>query len=107
MGALLRLPVLSLSWAEIGEVVAGMHVWLAAADGRINYTDVDWRQPSALIIGSEAHGAGQRAHHISHEVINIPMAAESESLNAAVAASVILFEARRQKTADRITNNDK
>lgn len=106
MGALLRLPVLSLSWAEIGEIVAGMRVWLAAADGRTSYTDVDWRQPSALIIGSEAHGAGRQAHHIAHETISIPIAAQTESLNAAVAASVILFEARRQKTADKTMNNE-
>ncbi len=97
MGALLRLPVLSLSWAEIGEVVDGMAVWLAAANGRTAYTAVNWQQPSALIIGSEAHGAGQRAYEMAHETVTIPMAAETESLNAAVAASVILFEAQRQK----------
>lgn len=97
MGALLRLPVLSLSWAGIGEAVDGMAVWLAAADGRTVYSAVNWRQPSALIIGSEAHGAGRRAYEMAHETVSIPMAAETESLNAAVAAAVILFEARRQK----------
>jgi len=98
MGALLRLPVLPFSWKEIKQTVKGMNVWLAAADGRTPYTEINWQQPSTLIIGSEAHGAGQRAYEIAHNPVRIPMAAETESLNAAVAASVILFEARRQKT---------
>jgi TrmH family RNA methyltransferase len=97
MGALLRLPVLSLSWAEIGEAVEGMTVWLAAANGRTAYTAVNWQKPSALIIGSEAHGAGQLAKDIAHNTVSIPMASDTESLNAAVAAAIILFEARRQK----------
>lgn len=104
MGAHLRLPVLSLSWKEIEAVVAGMAVWLAAADGRTSYTEVDWRQPSALIIGSEARGAGQKAYTLAHETVSIPMAAETESLNAAVAAGIILFEARRQRKREQ--NNE-
>ena len=97
MGALVRLPVLSLPWPDIEQAVAGMAVWLAAADGRTSYTEVDWQQPSALIIGSEARGAGQQAYEIADGIITIPMAAETESLNAAVASAVILFEARRQR----------
>jgi TrmH family RNA methyltransferase len=97
MGALLRLPILSLSWPEIEEALSGMAVWLAAANGRTSYTEVNWRQPSALIIGSEAHGAGQGAYQIAQGVVSIPIAAETESLNAAVAAAVILFEARQQR----------
>jgi TrmH family RNA methyltransferase len=104
MGALLRLPVFSLSWQEIEQAVAGMAVWLAAADGRTSYTEVDWQQPSALIIGSEARGAGQQAYEIADGIITIPIAAETESLNAAVASAVILFEARRQRK--EIMNNE-
>jgi tRNA G18 (ribose-2'-O)-methylase SpoU len=100
MGALLRLPVLPLSWPEIEAVVEGMAVWLAAADGRTPYTEVDWQKPSALIIGSEARGAGEKAYGLAHEVVSIPMAAETESVNAAVAAGVILFEAMRQRRVD-------
>lgn len=98
MGALLRLPVLSLSWREIEQAVNGMAVWLAAADGQTTYTEVNWQQPSALIIGSEAHGAGQRAYDMAHETVRIPMSAATESLNAAVAAGIILFEALQQRT---------
>lgn len=97
MGAHLRLPILSCSWAEIEEQVAGMAVWVAAADGRTAYYDVNWQQPAALIIGSEARGAGQKAYNLAHEAVTIPMSAETESLNAAVAAGIILFEAMRQR----------
>jgi len=77
-----------------------MKVWLASAQGQITYTEVDWRKPSALIIGSEAIGAGAVAHHMANG-ISIPMAASTESLNAAVAAGIILFEAVRQRSLDR------
>lgn len=97
MGAHLRLPLRSASWSEIASLVTGMGVWLAAADGERRYTAVPWTQPSALIIGGEASGAGTRARHLTTETIAIPMHAATESLNAAVAAAVILFEAARQR----------
>jgi TrmH family RNA methyltransferase len=96
MGAHLRLPMQTASWAEIGEMVRGMHVWLAAAAGEKVYTAVNWIQPAALIIGGEASGAGQQAHQLATPIA-IPMHAATESLNAAVAAAVILFEAARQR----------
>jgi TrmH family RNA methyltransferase len=98
MGAHLRLPLLSLSWLEIEQHTAGTAVWLAAANGRIPHYAVDWRQPSTLIIGSEASGAGRKAANLAHNEVTIPMSAQTESLNAAVAAGIILFEARRQRT---------
>jgi TrmH family RNA methyltransferase len=97
MGALLRLPIYPLSWAEIQKVVRGMAIWVATVGGGTAYTAVNWKKPSALIIGSEAHGAGKEALKLAHGRVTIPMQAETESLNAALAASVILFEAKRQR----------
>jgi TrmH family RNA methyltransferase len=97
MGALLRLPLLSPSWPEIQQLTAGLAVWLAAAGGSLEYTAVDWRQPAALVIGSEASGVGPEALALGGRQVAVPMAASSESLNAAAAAAVILFEARRQR----------
>lgn len=97
MGALLRLPIQSCSWAEIADIVNGMVVWLAAIEGDAVYTAVDWQKPSALIIGSEAQGAGAEAQTVADGRVTIPMQAETESLNAAVAASVLMFEAKRQR----------
>jgi RNA methyltransferase, TrmH family len=74
-----------------------MNVYLAAANGDLPYTAADWTQPSALIVGSEASGASQDATQLAAKRISIPLSREVESLNAAVAASVILFEAKRQR----------
>lgn len=97
MGAHLRLPLHHAGWQEIGALVAGLAVWVAAADGETVYTAVNWCQPSALIIGSEAHGTQRQAESVATGKVRIPMHAATESLNAAVAASVILFEAARQR----------
>jgi RNA methyltransferase, TrmH family len=98
MGALLRLPLAGGSWAQIAESVKGLAIYLAAAAGERVYTAVDWRQPSALIIGSEASGAGRQARQLAQEHIAIPIKSHTESLNAAIASAVILFEAIRQRS---------
>ncbi len=97
MGAHFRLPVVEAAWAEIAGWVRGMAVYLAAADGDRIYTTIDWTRPSALIVGSEARGASEEAAQLATQRISIPLSHEVESLNAAVAASVILFEAKRQR----------
>jgi TrmH family RNA methyltransferase len=97
MGAHLRLPLLALSWPEIEQLVDGMAVWLAAADGHTPYAQVNWQQPSALIIGSEAAGAGQQASNLAQKTVYIPMHSQTESLNAAVATGILLFERLRQR----------
>lgn len=101
MGALLRLPVQSLAWDDITPHLTGRDVWLAAASAGTSYTAVDWRKPAALIIGSEAQGAGEEAELAASGRVTIPMAGETESLNAAVAAGIILFEAARQRAEGR------
>lgn len=97
MGAHLRLPVMDAGWDVIREAVHGCDVWLAAAGEGREYTAVDWARPAALIIGSEAHGAGDRARSLAKARITIPMASDVESLNAAIATAIILFEAVRQR----------
>jgi len=97
MGAHFRLPIKALSWPEIAGALTGVQILLADARAEQAYYQVDWRQPSALIIGGEAQGASQEARELAVTTIAIPMHGRTESLNAAVAASVILFEAARQR----------
>jgi TrmH family RNA methyltransferase len=103
MGAHLRLPLWHLSWPEIAAQVGGLQVWLADVAQGVAYTAVDWRQPSALIIGSEATGVGAEAvalvkgNPLANGRLTIPMQSDTESLNAAMATGVILFEAMRQR----------
>jgi RNA methyltransferase, TrmH family len=97
MGAHFRLPIVEAAWAEIVDRVTGMNIYLAAADGELGYTVADWTRPSALIVGSEASGASRNAAQLPTKRLSIPLSREVESLNAAVAASIILFEAKRQR----------
>ncbi|HSG18871.1 MAG TPA: RNA methyltransferase [Anaerolineae bacterium] len=98
MGALLRMPVLSHPWPTIQELTAGLAVWQADASGSMDYSQVDWRRPAALVVGSEARGIGAEARLLGGGSIAVPMAGQAESLNAAAAAAIILFEARRQRS---------
>lgn len=104
MGAHFRLPMtIAEGWPAIASLVTARSIWLADAAARRTYYDVDWTPPSTLIIGGEARGAGSEARRLSTDSIAIPMAGDAESLNAAVAASIILFEARRQRA--QVTQN--
>jgi TrmH family RNA methyltransferase len=98
MGAHFYLPIATgVSWSEMAETLEGRQILLAEAKGEKVYYEVDWTRPSVLIIGSETEGASQEAERIATERIVIPMEGKAESLNVAVAASVILFEATRQR----------
>lgn len=97
MGAHFRVPVAELDWNAIGEYCRGLAVFLADGSGDVTYHQADWTAAWALIIGSEAHGAGGEAERLALQHVAIPMAAATESLNAAAAAAVILFEAARQR----------
>jgi TrmH family RNA methyltransferase len=97
MGAHFRLPIEALSWPKIAAALVGVQILLADVRGEQAYYEVDWTRPSALIIGGEAYGASREAKELAAATITIPMHGGAESLNAAVAASVILFEAARQR----------
>jgi TrmH family RNA methyltransferase len=98
MGAHFHLPIRSASWEEIRATIAGATTWLAEAAGGIPYDTVDWRTDCVLIIGGEAEGAGPEAQALAAgRHVYIPMASGVESLNAAIAAGVLLFEAARQR----------
>jgi len=61
------------------------------------YAALDLTQPTVLIIGSEAHGLSPQARQLATRSIHISMYNGVESLNAAIAASIILFESVRQR----------
>jgi TrmH family RNA methyltransferase len=96
MGAHFRLPILSMSWDEIREATKDLQVFLADMDGQSCW-ETDFHQPLALIVGSEAEGASEQARKLANASVKIPMAGKTESLNAAVAGSVLMFEVMRQR----------
>jgi TrmH family RNA methyltransferase len=100
MGAHFRLPIHSMSWEEIGKSVAGLQVFVADMDGQSCW-DTDLSKPIVLIVGNEAEGASESAQKLANGKISIPMSGETESLNAGVAGSVLMFEVMRQRAVNR------
>lgn len=105
MGAHFRLPVYpDCDWPAIGQELrqAGMEqsrVFAAEAEAEIAYYTVDWTQAATLIVSNEAHGLSTQARRfVEHgTLISIPMSGGADSLNAAIASAIILFEAARQR----------
>ena len=101
-GAHIALPVTTeLSWSAIAERVLqhcqqSPQVLLAEAGGTALYYEQDLMRPFALIVGNEAHGPSQEARALATLTVSIPLANDVESLNAAMAAGIILYEAVRQ-----------
>jgi TrmH family RNA methyltransferase len=102
MGAHFRLSVIALDWVTLAQHIDAKPVWLADTAGKQAYDAVDWTVPSALIVGGETTGVSQEASGLATGTVAIPMAGETESLNAAMAATVILFEAARQRRAQAL-----
>jgi TrmH family RNA methyltransferase len=96
-GAHFHVPIIAAGWEALGQRLAGLALWLAEARSGEAYQNVDWRPPSALIIGSEAAGPSAAARQLRPGLVSIPMSGQAESLNAAVAAGVLMFEAARQR----------
>ena len=102
MGAHFRLPLATgVAWSELQPWLRGYQLLLAVPRGGTPHDRVDWTQSSVLVIGGEAAGAGREVEALIPKptLVSIGMADWVESLNAAAAAAVILFEARRQWTA--------
>ena len=99
MGAILNLPVFS----DVGpaELVvlkeAGFALVSTDVGGGQRYYDLDFRIPTIIILGSEAHGVSRELKDISAIKINIPITPGVESLNVAAACAIIVAEARRQR----------
>lgn len=99
MGAHFRLPVQAASWNEIAHLTSDLDLYLADMERGSSLWEADLTRPLGIILGGEARGAGQKAHQLTERYIHIPMAPGIESLNAAVAGAVLLFEVKRQRSA--------
>jgi TrmH family RNA methyltransferase len=100
MGAHFRLPIAPLDESSRERLVVRCRVRVLAESGSaVTYDGIDWTEPAALIVGSEAHGPSEMGRSLATVSAGIPLLNEVESLNAGVAASVMLFEAARQRRA--------
>lgn len=100
MGSLFRLPVVK---GEIGPVLRGLQqrgwrIYTADAHGPLLPWTADLRGRAAVVIGNEGAGPSDEARSLSGGVIRIPMEGRTESLNASVAASLLVYESLRQRS---------
>jgi len=100
-GSIFRLPLLSVSEAELFEELreAGVRILASTTRGAQPADKADLAGPIALIIGNEGNGVPETLTARADLKITIPCPGPVESLNAAVAAGVLLYEASRQRAA--------
>jgi 23S rRNA (guanosine2251-2'-O)-methyltransferase len=85
----------------IDEIKAkGIWVVGSADDGELYYDEVDYRGPTALVVGGEGEGIRRLVREGCDQVVRVPMRGRIASLNAAAAGTVLLFEAQRQRIRD-------
>lgn len=100
MGAHFRVPLRTLDDPAREELKERYPLRVVAAAGAATpYDALDWRGPAALVIGAEADGVDPAVADLATATVAIPLAGGVESLNAAVAGAVVLFEAARQRRA--------
>ncbi len=98
MGAHFKLPIIAMDWQAIQNwsTAHQLQFYLADSNGGQSIYQSKFKKPCGIIIGGEAAGAGAQARQLAHQAITIPMPGPAESLNAGVAAAIILFEFVRQ-----------
>lgn len=102
MGSAFRLPIWFgptydelISWCNRRKLAT----LCADGEGSTNYTEMDWTNGVALILGPESTGLSKDELDLADRSVRIPMSGSVESLNVSVAAGILLFEAARQRKA--------
>ena len=100
MGSIFRMPFYYIQDLEEGIRYLkkrGICTYAAHLEGKRAYDEEDYRKPCAFLIGNEGNGLRPEIADLADTYIRIPMAGEVESLNAAIASAVLMFEAGRQR----------
>lgn len=99
MGAIFRVPFFYAEdfYACLNQIKnEGIAIYAAHLQGAVWYDKVSYQGKSAILIGNEANGLSDMATSLSTQRIKIPMEGNVESLNAAIAAAVLMYESYRQ-----------
>lgn len=102
MGSLYRMPFVYVedfcdTIRQAGKM--GMNIYAAHLKGNGTYDQKDYRRPTGFMIGNEGNGLTKEAADCATDYIRIPMSGQLESLNATVAAAILMYEARRQRNS--------
>ncbi|HEY4758967.1 MAG TPA: RNA methyltransferase [Thermoguttaceae bacterium] len=100
LGTIFTVPVCeatsseTLAWLRKKEIP----IITARVDGSVSYTEIDYRGPVAIVLGSEAAGLTSTWTGADVTAVRLPMLGMADSLNVSVAAAVIFYEALRQRS---------
>lgn len=95
MGGIFRFPIMSVE--NLGEFLLdlrsqGMKLYAAALDGSVDYRECKYDSRVGIIIGNEGNGLTQETIEAAGNAVRIPMSGQAESLNAAVAAAILMYK---------------
>jgi TrmH family RNA methyltransferase len=102
MGSIFRVPHLVVS--DLGATLAelkehhGVSVYAAHLKGEKFYDEFDYSGPTAFMIGNEGNGLTDEVASMATSYLKIPMEGQLESLNASVAAALLMYETHRQRS---------
>lgn len=100
MGSIYRVPfIYAADLKEMSGVLKkrGISTYAAHLDGKNTYDQEDYREGTAFFIGNEGNGLSRELSQEADHLIRIPMEGKLESLNAAVASAVLMYEVHRQR----------
>ena len=101
MGTVFSIPMVSESSAVVLHWLQNREIQIAAAycsGNTVPYTAIDFCQPTAIVLGNEAEGLTELWGGKEITAIALPMLGIADSLNVSVAAGILFYEARRQRT---------
>jgi TrmH family RNA methyltransferase len=102
MGSLFRMPFIQVREEDWYSLLSdlkkrGIRLYAAWLPGSVSYDEADYTGPTAFLIGNEGKGLKKETAEASDQRIRIPMGGKLESLNAAMSAGILLYEASRQR----------
>ena len=100
MGSIYRVPFYVAK--DLNETIEelkaqGIRVYAAHLKGTLSYDEPDYKAPTAFMIGNEGNGLSDEIANLADTYIKIPMEGSVESLNAAISATLLMYETNRQR----------
>ena len=97
MGSIFRVPVCFAQLEDVSRYLKDYSLVATVLDGSTDLYNIDFPQKTAVVVGNEAHGISKEVVEMAQIRTLIPMCGNSESLNASVAGSIVMYEIFRQK----------
>lgn len=99
VGTLFSVPVILADFEDLFSWLQHKNIVVIATspDTDTNYSDYIYPSRVAIVVGNETHGLEHRWFHAAHDVVSIPQHGQADSLNAAMSATIVMYEVLRQR----------